>query len=170
MFVIITCLLALLYALIVIYAYRHNNLLGILPTLSWLAFMVAPFLFSFRYFDLESTYYQLIGIMLISLALISGDLFCVTRQSKKVNTEYQKIAVSTKFLIVISLFVVLVPIIHLILSSNSPLFDLIFSDRLKNEISNERASYSKFEISYIFSILIMLISRFSEFIFVILLL
>jgi hypothetical protein len=115
--------------------------------------MVAPFLFSFRYFDLESTYYQLIGIILISLALISGDLFCVTRQSKKVNTEYLKIEVSTKFLIVISLFVVLVPITHLILAGNSPLFDLIFSDRLKNEISNERASYSKFEISYIFSIL-----------------
>lgn len=153
MFVIITCLLALLYALIVIYAYRLNNLLEILPTLSWLAFMVAPFLFSFKYFDLRSTYYQLIGIILIGLALILGDLFCVTRQSKKVNTEYQKIAVSTKFLIVISLFVVLVPIIHLILAGNSPLFDLTFSNRSKNEISNERASYSKFEISYIFSIL-----------------
>ena len=149
----ITCLLALLYVLIVIYAYRHNNLLGILPTLSWLAFMVAPFLFSFRYFDLESTYYQVIGIVLIGLALIFGDLFCVTRQSRKVNTEYLKIEVSTKFLIVISLFVVLVPITHLILAGNSPLFDLIFSDRLKNEISDERASYSKFEISYIFSIL-----------------
>ena len=153
MFVIITCLLTLLYIVIVIYAYRLNNLLGILPTLSWLAFMVAPFLFSFKYFNLRSTYYQLIGIMLISLALISGDLFCVTRQSKKVNTEYLKFDVSAKLLIVISLFVVLVPITHLILAGNSPLFDLIFSDRLKNEISDERASYSKFEISYIFSIL-----------------
>jgi hypothetical protein len=138
---------------IVIYAYRLNNLLGILPTLSWLAFMVAPFLFSFRYFDLKSTYYQLIGIILIGLALILGDLFCVTRQSKRVDTEYQKFDVSTKFLIAISLFVVLVPIIHLILAGNSPLFDLIFSNRSKNEISNERALYSKFEISYIFSIL-----------------
>ena len=153
MFLIITCLLALLYIVIVIYAYRLNNLLGILPTLSWLAFMVAPFLFSFKYFDLRSTYYQLIGIILIGLALILGDLFCVSKQSKRVDTEYQKIDVSTKFLIVISLFVVLVPIIHLILAGNSPLFDLIFSNRSKNEISNERAFYSKFEISYIFSIL-----------------
>lgn len=153
MFLIITCLLALLYIVIVIYAYRLNNLLGILPTLSWLAFMVAPFLFSFKYFDLRSTHYQLIGIILIGLALILGDLFCVSKQSKRVDTEYQKIDVSTKFLIVISLFVVLVPIIHLILAGNSPLFDLIFSNRSKNEISNERAFYSKFEISYIFSIL-----------------
>ena len=153
MFLIITCLLALLYIVIVIYAYRLNNLLGILPTLSWLAFMVAPFLFSFKYFDLRSTNYQLIGIILIGLALISGDLFCVSKQSKRIDTEYQKIDVSTKFLIVISLFVVLVPIIHLILAGNSPLFDLIFSNRSKNEISNERAFYSKFEISYIFSIL-----------------
>jgi hypothetical protein len=153
MFLIITCLLALLYIVIVIYAYRLNNLLGILPTLSWLAFMVAPFLFSFKYFDLRSTNYQLIGIILIGLALILGDLFCVSKQSKRVDTEYQKIDVSTKFLIVISLFVVLVPIIHLILAGNSPLFDLIFSNRSKNEISNERAFYSKFEISYIFSIL-----------------
>jgi len=153
MFLIVTCLLALLYIVIVIYAYRLNNLLGILPTLSWLAFMVAPFLFSFKYFDLRSTNYQLIGIILIGLALILGDLFCVSKQSKRVDTEYQKIDVSTKFLIVISLFVVLVPIIHLILAGNSPLFDLIFNNRSKNEISNERAFYSKFEISYIFSIL-----------------
>jgi hypothetical protein len=153
MFLIITCLLALLYIVIFIYAYRLNNLLEILPTLSWLAFMVAPFLFSFKYFDLRSTYYQLIGIILIGLALILGDLFCVSKQNKRVDTEYQKIDVSTKFLIVISLFVVLVPIIHLILAGNSPLFDLIFSNRSKNEISNERAFYSKFEISYIFSIL-----------------
>ena len=153
MFVIITCLLTLLYIVIVIYAYRHDNLLGILPTLAWLTFMVTPFLFSFRYFDLKSTYYQLIGIILIGLALILGDLFCVTRQSKRVDTEYQKFDVSAKFLIVISLFVVLVPIIHLILAGHSPLFDLIFSNRSKNEISNERALYSKFEISYIFSIL-----------------
>ena len=95
MFLIITCLLALLYIVIVIYAYRLNNLLGILPTLSWLAFMVAPFLFSFKYFDLRSTYYQLIGIILIGLALILGDLYCVSKQSKRVDTEYQKIDVST---------------------------------------------------------------------------
>jgi hypothetical protein len=90
MLVIITCLLTLLYIVIVIYAYRLNDLLGILPTLAWLAFMVAPFLFSFRYFDLKSTYYQLIGIILIGLALILGDLFCVTRQNKRVDTKYQK--------------------------------------------------------------------------------
>jgi hypothetical protein len=53
----------------------------------------------------------------------------------------------------ISLIVVIVPLLHLFLTGNSPLFDLLFGNFTKNEISNERELYSKFQVPYIFSII-----------------
>jgi hypothetical protein len=146
-------ILGLLYVLIAYHAFRRNELVQVLPSFAWLAFMVTPFLFSFKYFDQESVSYQLFGIAFIALAFMFGDLLCVNKQDKGHDTQYLNFKISNKFLMTISFIVVIVPLLHLFLTGNSPLFDLLFGNFTKNEISNERELYSKFQVPYIFSII-----------------
>jgi len=149
-----SCSLGLLYLIIAFHAYRRNSLLQVLPSFAWLAFMVAPFLFSFQYFDRKSANFQLFGILFIALAFLLGDLFCVNKKVTRQIIRYQQFELSNKLLLVISLIVVVVPITHLFLTGKSPFFDLIFSNLSKNEISIEREQYTKFQIPYVFSIMV----------------
>ena len=153
MLLITSLILGLLYVLFAYHAYRRNELVQVLPSFAWLAFMVAPFLFSYKYFDEESVNYQLFGIAFIALAFMFGDLLCVNNQGRGQNTQYLDFKISNKSLTAISLIVVVVPLMHLFLTGNSPLFDLLFGNFTENEISNERELYIKFQVPYIFSII-----------------
>ena len=155
MFVIVLISLIALLFLLVYYAWRNKAILEVMPTFAWFTFMVVPFFYSMEFFDNIGTNLQFLGITFIYLALLVGDWYSVKTKSKKLsNTEVKiEIGFSGDIQLVLILAVVAIPFIHTLISGTSPLFDLVFKDSSKATVSMDRASYTKFGITYFVSIL-----------------
>jgi len=152
--IILTSLILLLIALFY-YASIKKAILEIIPTLAWCTFMVIPFLYSRKFFDITGTNSQYLGIALVCSALLIGDLYSVNTKSMYSHSLKSdiKIKLDKKLQIFLIIIVVVIPILHTLFSGTSPLFDLIFKDSSRLEVSIDRAYYTKFGVTYFFSII-----------------
>ena len=155
MFNIILISLILLLIALFYYASLKKAMLEIIPTLAWCTFMVIPFLYSRKFFDITGTNSQFLGIALVYLALLVGDWYSVKTKSKPVYSLKSdiKIMFNHKIQLFLITIVIVIPVIHTLISGTSPLFDLIFRDSSRVEVSMDRALYTKFGVTYFFSIL-----------------
>ena len=90
MFNIILISLILLLIALFYYASLKKAMLEIIPTLAWCTFMVIPFLYSRKFFDITGTNSQFLGIALVYLALLVGDWYSVKTKSKPVYSLDRK--------------------------------------------------------------------------------
>jgi hypothetical protein len=138
------CFSVLLSSFVVGFSLKKGNPLQALPTITWFALMVLPFIFSWNFFPVNARMVQSIGILVITIALSLGDFFAIRYKAKQVPTKFFSVDQPTSTLIwYFSGLVLLIPLFHYIFAGSIPLFDQVFRNASPNSVSAGREDFVK---------------------------
>ena len=149
------CFSVLLTGIAVGFATKKKMLLQVIPTLTWFALIVLPFIFTRNFFPASSQVAQIAGILLITIALGFGDTVAL-----KIKLTQKKIDCSTPhkpsstLIFLISGLVAIVPLCHFYLVGSIPIFDQTFRGMSPNAVSAEREDFVKLlDVPYLVKVL-----------------
>ena len=152
---VLICFSVLLTVMAIGFATKKKMLLQTIPTLTWFALIVLPFIFTRNFFSASSQVAQIAGILLITIALSFGDTVAlkIKLAQKNINSSAPNKPAST-LIYIISGLIVIVPLCHFYLVGSIPIFDQIFHGMSPNAISAEREDFVKLlDVPYLVKVL-----------------
>ena len=124
-----------------------------LPSLTWFAIMVLPYLLNVFWIEQSYSSSQAIGISIIFVFMILGDLLGVRRRAAIL--EISSIEVFTnRWFMPLSLLIIAIPLIHFSYAGQIPIFNMDWNSPRTNQLAENREDFSKLaSYPYVFKLL-----------------
>jgi hypothetical protein len=129
------------HALAIVFAFRRGQEMQALPGISWLFLAVLPFWIVSGRFAEDTANIQLIGISVVSIAICLSDAFASAYARVPAKTE--RLSIDGLLLPVLVVFVLLIPIVHLLSAGHVPLIERLNPDLSPEESAMIRENFSK---------------------------
>jgi hypothetical protein len=144
-------LILIFFIIIIIFLVFKNILLFYLPTLTWFSFMVIPYIYTQSFVNFATA--QIIGIFMFLFIFFVGDFFSQRHSKLKRSDNFDYQIMSKSFFKLLVIFCLAIPLIHLLIVRESPIFELLVENRSLKDISEARYNFNRGGIPYWFALL-----------------
>ena len=142
----------LVFTVFVLFLFAKLNLLfHFWPSITWIFFMVLPFLLNLDY--LTKTRQQATGILIFLVAFICSDFISFKKAQPAKRIIRTNLNFPNWLFAVLCCFIFIVPLFHFLLVGDLPFLHVLFDDKALNDIIIERYQFNRGAIPYWFAII-----------------